>query len=229
MNSHMELGRIAGIPIYLDLMFIALLLLFGYPYFTTGDPQAMSVGLLFIAGLLLSILLHEFGHAIVARCFGVKTREIELTGLGGVARFANALPRSALKQALIFLAGPAVNLALWYGLENAAVNSFGLGKPFVSETLATLAFANFWLLVFNLLPAFPLDGGRTVEALVNPLAGAAWAVRIVAVLGLLCTAGCVWFAIASGRPRLGLLLLAYVLYQHNWQALQSVGGLRGGR
>ena len=115
------------------------------------------------------------------------------------------------------------------GKQLLFLGSFGLGKPFVSETLATLAFANFWLLVFNLLPAFPLDGGRTVEALVNPLAGAAWAVRIVAVLGLLCTAGCVWLAIASGRPRLGLLLLAYVLYQHNWQALQSVGGLRGGR
>ena len=229
MNSHMELGRVAGIPIYLDMLFVALLVLFGYPYFATGDPQAMSVGLLFIAGLLLSILLHEFGHAIAARLFGVRTREIELTGLGGVARFANALPRSALKQAVIFLAGPAVNLALWLGLEQATIYSFGLGKPFVLETLLTLGAANMWLLFFNLLPAFPLDGGRTLEALAGPMTGAAWAIRIVAILGLVCAAGCVWLAIAGGSPRLGLLLLAFVLYQNNWTALQSVGGLRGGR
>ncbi len=228
MNSHIEIGRIAGIPIHLDLMFLALMVLVGYPYFTTGDTQRMSVGLLVIAGLLLSILLHELGHAFAGRAFGVKTREIELTGLGGVARFVGALPRSALARSVIYLAGPAVNLVLWLGLERLTVASFDAGKPMVTATLITLAVTNFWLLVFNLLPAFPLDGGRTLEAWVGAITSTAWAVRIVAVLGLVCAAGCV-LAVAQGYFSLWMLFLAFVLFQYNWTELQSVGGLKGGR
>lgn len=228
MNSNIEIGRIAGIPIYLDMMFVLLLIVFGYPYFITGDPQRMSVGLLVIAGLLLSILLHELGHAFAGRAVGVKTREIELTGLGGVARFAGTLPPSAMKQAAIFLAGPTVNLALWLGLERLAVASIETGKPMVTATLITLAISNFWLMAFNLLPAFPLDGGRTLEALLGAATGSAWAIRIVAILGLVCAAGCV-LSVATGMFSIFMLFLAFVLFQYNWQALQSVGGINGGR
>lgn len=226
MNSHIEICRIAGIPIYLDMFFVLLLCVFAFPYFTTGDQQLMSVGIIVIVGLLISILLHELGHALVARFFGVRTAEIELTGLGGLARFANALPRSPFARSLIFLGGPAVNLLLWQGLMLGAYSIAGSGFGIAGGTALTLALNNFWLLVFNLLPAFPLDGGRTLEALLTAVLSPAWAIRIVSVLGLVCAAGCVLMALQGA---FWLLLLAFVLYQHNWAALSSVGGIKGGR
>ena len=226
MNSHFQLGRIAGIPIYLDIMFLLMLLFFGSRYFTSGDTQIMAMGLLILAGLLISILLHELGHAVAARLFGVHTREIELTGLGGVARFANPLPRSVLAKTVIYLAGPAANLVLWLGFEQIASAVMGIGKPIAVWTFNALAVNNYWLLLFNLLPAFPLDGGRTFEAWLSTVTSTAMAVRIVAILGLVVTLGCVGLAIQGS---MWMLLLAFVLFQQNWAALESVGGLGGGR
>ena len=226
MNSHISLGRIGGVPIYLDMMFLLMLMFFGSRYFISGDSQTMAMGLLIMAGLLVSILLHELGHAFAGRLFGVRTREIELTGLGGVARFANSLPRSVFAKTLIYMAGPAVNLVLWLGFDQVALAVAGLGKSVAFWTFNSLAFNNYWLLLFNLLPAFPLDGGRTLEAWLSVVMSTAWAIRIVAVLGLLVTLGCVGLAI---QGNLWMLLLAFVLFQQNWAALQSVGGLSGGR
>lgn len=226
MNTRFELVRIGGVPVYLDMMFLLVLILFGYPYFTKGDTQLVSSGFVIIIGILLSLLLHELAHAAVARMCGVRTSEIELTGLGGVARFANALPRSVLIKTAIYLAGPAANLLLWLGLEQAAVAVLGSGRFMLTSTLGTLAFANYWLMLFNLLPAFPLDGGRTLEAWLGALFGASWGVRIVAVLGLLVALVCVYWAF---QGNLWMLLLALVLAQVNWAALESVGGLTGFR
>lgn len=223
MSTHIEIGRIAGIPINLDMFFVLILILFSYPYFTSGNTQLVATGLVIMAGLMLSILLHELGHAFAGRLFGVATREIELTGLGGVARFANALPRSVLKRTVIYLAGPAMNLLLWLGLGEVASN---VQAPLVSLAAFVLAYANYFLLIFNLLPAYPLDGGHTLDAWLTPLLGPAWSVRIVACLGLLAAAGCAYLAM----PRnFWMLFVALFLAQVNWQALQSTGGLKGGR
>src|ERR1044072_9378262 len=113
MFTRIEIGRIAGIPIFLDMMFVLVLLIFTFPYFTAGTLQMMSAGFLIIVGLMLSILLHELGHAFAGRLFDAHVSHIELTGLGGVAHFERSLPRSAFQRSVIFLAGPAVNLALW--------------------------------------------------------------------------------------------------------------------
>ena len=111
MFARMEIGRIAGIPIYLDMMFVLVLLIFSYPYFTAGNTQPMSAGFIIVIGLLLSILLHELGHAFAGRLFKAHVSHIELTGLGGVAHFERSLPQSAFTRSVIYLAGPAVNLA----------------------------------------------------------------------------------------------------------------------
>ncbi|MFX4853956.1 site-2 protease family protein, partial [Acinetobacter baumannii] len=82
-----------------------------------------------IAGIVVSILLHELGHAMVAHLFDVGTREIELTGLGGVARFASSLPRSVFKRVMIFLAGPAANLVLYFAFGAAGGASLNADMP----------------------------------------------------------------------------------------------------
>jgi Zn-dependent protease len=221
MFGRLELGRIAGITIYLDMMFVLVLLIFTYPYFTAGSTQAMSAGFVIVVGLLLSILLHELGHAFAGRLFKANVSHIELTGLGGIAHFERALPNSVLARSVIYLAGPAVNLGLWHGLAWLAGQALGTGSPMLAIPLAVLSSANFFLLCFNLLPAYPLDGGLTLDAWLGRLFGPTWSVRIVACLGLAVAVAVAFYALPTG---IFLLFVAFFLAQANWEALQSVGG-----
>ena len=219
MFTRIELGRIAGIPIYLDMMFVLVVMVFCYPYFTSGSTQLISAGLVIVVGLLLSILLHELGHAFAGRLLGADVSHIELTGLGGLAHFERSLPASAFKRSLIYLAGPAMNLGLWQVLGTLAGLASDMGRTMLALPLAVLSTANLFLLVFNLLPAFPLDGGRTLEAWLGALFGGIWATRIVAVLGLVVAVGVGLMALPSA---FFLMLVALFLAMANWQALQSV-------
>ncbi len=221
MFTHFEIGRIAGIPVYLDMMFVLVLMVLTYPYFTGGTTQAMSAGFIIVVGLLLSILLHELGHAFAGRLFRAHVSHIELTGLGGLAHFERSLPRSVFARSVIHLAGPAVNLGLWYALGALTLQAARAGAPLLAEPLGILARWNLVLMVFNLLPAYPLDGGHTLDAWLGRLLGPVWSVRIVAGLGLVCAAGIAWLALPSA---IFLLLVAGFLAMWNWQKLQSVGG-----
>jgi len=221
MFTHYELGRIAGIPIYLDMWFVLVLLFFTYPYFTAGTSQAMSAGFVIIVGILLSILLHELGHAFAGRLFRAHVSHIELTGLGGIAHFERSLPASVLARTVIYLAGPAVNLGLWFAFDALAYQAYFSGVPMLGVPLITLAWVNWALLIFNMLPAYPLDGGHTYDAWLGSILGHRWSVRIIASLGLVC---CVWLTFIALPTNLYLLFVALVLAMTNWQMLQSVGG-----
>jgi Zn-dependent protease len=223
MFTRIELGRIAGITIYLDMMFVLVVMVFCYPYFTSGNTQLMSAGLVIVLGLLLSILLHELGHAFAGRLFGAEVSHIELTGLGGLAHFERSLPASTFKRSVIYLAGPAMNLGLWQVLGALAGLASDMGRTMLALPLAVLSTANLFLLVFNLLPAYPLDGGRTLEAWIGALLGGVWATRIVAVLGLIVAVGVGLMALPSA---FFLMLVALFLAMANWQALQSVARWR---
>ena len=83
MLTRIEIGRIAGIPIYLDMLFVLVLLIFTYPYFTAGSTRAMSAGFVIVVGLLLSILLHELGHAFAGRLFGADVKTAGTVTLEG--------------------------------------------------------------------------------------------------------------------------------------------------
>jgi Zn-dependent protease len=223
MFSRMEMGRIAGITIYLDMMFVLVLLFFTYPYFTSGNVQMMSAGFIIVIGLLLSILLHELGHAFVGRLFQAHVSHIDLTGLGGLAHFERSLPPSALARSAIYLAGPAVNLGLWQGLGVLVGKAASFGNPMLALPLAVLASANFFLLCFNLLPAYPLDGGQTLDAWLGRLLGPVWSVRIVASLGLAIAVGVALYALPTG---IFMLFVALFLAQANWEALRTVSRWR---
>jgi membrane-associated protease RseP (regulator of RpoE activity) len=183
----------------------------------------MSAGFVIVIGLLVSILLHELGHAFAGRLFGASVSHIELTGLGGVAQFDRSLPSSVFARTVIYLAGPAVNLGLWLGLDALLGQTIQSGKSLLAVPIAVLAWANFALLVFNLLPAYPLDGGHTLDAWLGALFGSAWATRIVATLGLIVAAGLIYIALPSA---FFLMLIALFLGMANWQALQDVGRWR---
>lgn len=224
MNTRMELGRIAGIPIYLDMMFVLVMLVFSSRYFTGGDIQMMSAGLLIIAGFCVSVLLHELGHAFVARIFKTDTREIVLTGLGGIAQFSSSLPRAVLPRVAIYVAGPFVNFLLWHLCNWLGGQAFLAGKPIAGFVAFNIASANYWLMLFNMLPAYPLDGGQALDAILCRVLGPLWGERIVSVLGLLVTAGLAFVAIQSLPGSIFLLFVVFYLFEANWYRFQNAGG-----
>jgi Zn-dependent protease len=205
------------------MMFVLVLLFFTYPYFTAGNMQLMSAGFVIVIGLVVSILLHELGHAFAGRLFDARVSQIDLTGIGGIAHFERTLPRSAFKRSVIYLAGPAVNLALWHGLGWLAGEAAAAGNVMVSLPLAVLATANLFLMIFNLLPAYPLDGGQTLDAWLGALLGPVWSVRIVAGLGLAVAVGVAVYAFPTG---IFMIFVALFLAQANLEALRSIGHWR---
>lgn len=219
--GQIEIFRVGRIPVFMDVFFVLLAALWTRPYWAAGDVQGLSAAFVLVIGLLISILLHELGHAWAGRLFRVDTRAIELNGLGGLCHFARSLPASVLARTVVGLAGPFANLVLWivFGWLGTVAGASGALLP--AQILLTLAWANKLLLIFNLLPAFPLDGGRVLEAWLAPLLGPAWSVRVVAVLGIAIS---IWIVTWAFPSAIFLILLALLLAVNNWQMLQSVGG-----
>ncbi len=188
-----KLGRVAGIDIYLHSTFLLLLIMI-----------LAEGGDLFRIGLVIAvfgcILLHELGHALTARQFGIQTEDITLYPIGGVARLQR-IPRSPGAEILIALAGPAVNVAIVGGL--AVLGVLGVRGP-LAEFGMWLLLANVLLAGFNLIPAFPMDGGRVLRAMLSPWLGRLWATAIAAgigrflavAFGLYCVWNLMWFQVA---------------------------------
>jgi Zn-dependent protease len=128
-----------------------------------------------------------------------------------------------LARSVIYLAGPAVNLGLWLAFDALARQAWLAGVPLLGVPLFELAWVNWVLMVFNLLPAYPLDGGLTLDAWLGRLLGPVWSVRIVAGLGLVVAVGLALYALPTG---IFLLFVALFLAQANWEALRSVRGSR---
>jgi Zn-dependent protease len=224
-HTKVELGRIAGIPIFLDMFFVLVLLFFSHRYFTAGDTMQLSAGILIIAGIVASVLLHELAHAFVARLFRVRIAEITLTGLGGVIAFASSLPPAALPRIAIALAGPLMNYLLYLGaLEIMPVAaSAAVDGRVIAFVLGEFAIINLYFCLFNLLPAFPLDGGNALDALLGKLAGPTWGRRIVGGIGVVVALLLALWAIQTLPGSLFLLLLAFFIAEQNWNAMQDSG------
>jgi Zn-dependent protease/CBS domain-containing protein len=171
--------------IRLHVTFLLFLLWIGIAHYTEGGPEAALEGVLFIALLFLCVLLHEFGHILAARRYGVQTPDIVLLPIGGVARLER-IPEEPAQELVVALAGPAVNLViaalLFLALGGLPDDSFELQNPGVG-LLARLASANLFLVLFNLLPAFPMDGGRVLRAFLAHRLGYARGTQVAASIG----------------------------------------------
>jgi Zn-dependent protease len=173
MKWSIRLGTLSGIPINLHLTFLLLLAVIGF-----GQGFA---GVLFVLAIFGSVLLHEFGHALMARRFGIGTRDVTLYPFGGLARL-DRLPAEPRKEMWIALAGPAVNIAiaavLLFWLVGTGVVGLGIGA-FAAQLLQI----NLALAVFNMLPAFPMDGGRVLRAFLSQRIGHFRATEIATGIG----------------------------------------------
>ncbi|MDE3179570.1 MAG: site-2 protease family protein [Acidobacteriota bacterium] len=165
-----KIGRLAGINVYMHATFLLLVLFVLYVNFSGGrDATAAVIGVVFVLIVFAFVVLHELGHALAARRYGVETRDIILLPIGGVARLER-MPEKPSEELVVAIAGPLVNVAIALGLL-AVLLSMGVRPQWVDFRtmgggfLEELMIVNVWLVAFNLLPAFPMDGGRVLRAL----------------------------------------------------------------
>src|SRR5437899_6183797 len=164
MRWSIKIARIAGTEIRIHVTFLLFRAWIGFTYYQVAGIDAATAGVVFILALFGCVLLHELGHALTARAFGIRTPDITLLPIGGVARLER-IPDEPKQELLIAIAGPLVNVAIAAALiffldHRAAASDFGdFNTPRVAmwDKLATV---NITLVLFNLIPAFPMDGGR---------------------------------------------------------------------
>lgn len=189
-----RIGRFAGIDVYVHVTFLLLLVWIAFIYWNATHRLAgVLTGLTLIILLFLCVLLHEYGHALTARRFGIGTRHITLLPIGGLA-LLESMPKDPRQEILVALAGPAVNLAIAALLYLLLAAGGGVGGAFAVEfgrtgILQTLLAANLMLAAFNLLPAFPMDGGRVLRAVLSLRMDRVRATRTAAGIGQVLAVG----------------------------------------
>jgi stage IV sporulation protein FB len=199
MSWSVPIGTVKGTVVRVHITFLVFLLWIGIAHYIQGGWDAAVEGVVFIVLLFACVLLHEFGHVMAARHYGVQTPDITLLPIGGVARLER-MPERPSQELVVALAGPAVNLVLAAVLYLALGgllpdNSTQVQNPGV-DMLGRLASVNLFLALFNLIPAFPMDGGRVLRALLAHKMGYARGTQIAASVGQ---------GVAFGLGLLGLL------------------------
>ena len=205
MRWSLRLGSILGIRIEVHVTF--LLLLVGMVALSQPRTSAELVQLLMLVAVIFaSVMLHELGHALMARRFGIVTHEIIMTGIGGIARLQR-MPEKPSQELLIAVAGPAVNVVIATVVAipllarhedfAAILAAYSAGRFFES-----LFMANVVMFFFNLIPAFPMDGGRVLRALMAMTMPFARATRYATIVGqgfalvFALVGGLVWHSVA---------------------------------
>ena len=187
MRWSLKVASVAGIEVRIHLTFLLFLAWIWFSYYQVAGLPGAVQGVLFILSLFACVLLHEFGHAFAARAFGIATPDITLLPIGGVARLTR-IPDKPWQELVVAIAGPLVNVVIAAALIFVVHRSAELEQlqylesPRV-ELLSKLASVNVMLVLFNLIPAFPMDGGRVLRALLAMAMPYARATQIAAWIG----------------------------------------------
>ena len=225
MFASSKLGRFFGIDFYLHGTFWLLPLFVLFEGVASGGLGDAVFDVAVLLAVFACVGLHEVGHALAGRAFGFATRDITLYPIGGVARL-EGLPRNPWQEIAIALAGPAVNVVIAGGLllgalgaELAVPTAWSAGGHDLGETfLVRLFYANVVLVVFNLIPAFPMDGGRVLRAALSIPLGRLRATEIASTVGgvvagvfFLTGLGLIRLPFLSASPMLMVLAVAVYL------------------
>lgn len=239
MGTSATFFKVFGIEMRVHWSFILIVVYYAFLYSSTGSNPVIGAlyGVLMILLLFLFVTLHELGHALVAKHYKINVPHITLLPIGGVASLER-MPEKPLQEFLIAIAGPLVNLVLAALLAPlaayavvAAVNSGQLTAntadiirfaqtPGLGNLVVSLALTNLLLALFNLLPAFPMDGGRILRALLAMAMSYVQATRIAVVVGRLMAAIFAFWGIMGGG--ILLLLIAFFIYVGGGSELEAV-------
>jgi Zn-dependent protease len=217
MRGAFQIARLFDIPVRIHWSFLLLLAYVAFSGITDGGSWSdVAWSFLFVGAIFLCVVLHEFGHALSARRFGVETKDIILSPIGGVARLYR-MPEQPAQELIVAIAGPLVNvvialmtgpLALWLApneLRQLANMILGLPvmmeetSPFIAYFLPALFLLNIVLALFNLLPAFPMDGGRVLRALLSMRFSRLLATRIASLVGQVIALALFAYALSEGN------------------------------
>lgn len=216
-SSRYRLCDLFGIPIYVSTSFILLLVLFVLNF------GSFSFGLSMALVLAISVTVHELAHALTARFFGFRTSDITLSLLGGCASMIS-LPRKAVQEFLTALAGPLMSFALAGGVLLMSI----LGVPVRNHWLLAVLDYAFWINVmlggFNLLPGFPMDGGRIFRSVMRLFLSRARATQVAMWVGrgfaiLLGLRG-LWSILNGGSFAFITVLIAWMIWKESWREYQ---------
>lgn len=190
MNYRLKIYTGFGIPVYLHWSFSLIILYVVYlTYQAQGDLSLAAWGLFLLSSVFLCVLLHEYGHALAARYYGIKTEDITLLPIGGLARLKR-MPEKPVRELVVAAAGPLVNVLI-AGVLAIAIVIFLDGRfetqergHFLSKNFIWILFQmNVFLVIFNLIPAFPMDGGRMLRAVIGFFSSRLVATNIAANVG----------------------------------------------
>lgn len=228
MKSTFRLGTWAGISVYAHWTFVAMMVgLFVFFFVKGGSVLAAVAGLALVAAAFVCVILHEYGHALMARRFGIPTLDITMYPIGGIARLKE-IPRDPRKEFLIAVAGPAVNLAIAFVLfliNNAQSRPMDLASVLGPNptVLGLLTWINLVMAGFNMLPAFPMDGGRALRALLSARIGHARGTQIAGMVGM----GMAGVFVVAGLVTTNVMLIFIAVFVYlgaKYEMQQAVSG-----
>ncbi|SMX35762.1 site-2 protease family protein [Maliponia aquimaris] len=212
MTWTIRLGTLLGSELRVHATFFLLLAWVAAAAWAESGPAAALDNTLFILALFACVVAHEYGHALTARRYGIRTPDITLLPIGGMARLER-MPEKPAQEIAVALAGPAVNVVIWAVLVGfgATTQLEALADPSnPQDFLGRLAAVNLFLAVFNLIPAFPMDGGRVLRALLAMGTDRVRATRIAATAGQIVAFVFGFLGLTSGN--LILLLIALFVF-----------------
>lgn len=236
MKGAFRLMKLAGIDIKLHFTFPLILVWGALRWSGSHGAEGAVFGAVLMAALFACVALHELGHALAARWLGIPVREIVLLPIGGVAMLGRN-PRRPLHELLIAAAGPLVNVAIALALfvlllaqgifpaGGREMLTAGFGEPSLRTALFWLLGSNVMLVLFNLIPAFPMDGGRILRALLAIPFGFTRATRVAATLGQFLAVGAGVYGLVSGNFMLALVALFVFLGAAGERASEEARGL----
>jgi Zn-dependent protease len=216
MRSSLKVASIFGIEVRIHLTFLIFLAWICLSYYQIAGLSGAIQGVLFILTLFACVLLHEFGHAFAARAFGIRTPDITLLPIGGVARLSR-IPDTPWQELVVAIAGPLVNVAIAAALIFLIHGTTDfqevehIESPRI-ELLTKLASVNVMLVLFNLIPAFPMDGGRVLRSLLAMAMPYVRATQIAAWIGQGLAIVFVIFGFFAHPPFFGNPLLIFIAY-----------------
>ena len=204
------------IPVYVDVSFLVLLFLF------LNSGGSFSFGLMQALVLGLSIVVHEYGHALTGRVFGCETHDINLSMIGGCASMTS-MPRRGGQEFLVAIAGPLVSFALC-GLGYSVLRFLPVENDFLAYTLVYLFYLNLVLGCFNLLPGFPMDGGRIFRSIARAFTSRAKATYAAMIVGrafavLLGLRG-LHSIVTGGAWGFISIMIAWMIWREGWREYQ---------
>ena len=209
-----HIGTFFKIPVKIHWTFLLIIAyVIGYGISEGATVMIIAVAITSVLSLFLCVLLHEFGHALTARRYNVETEDIILLPIGGVARLRN-MPDKPIKELVIAIMGPMVNLVI-------AIVLFAI--LFIDESsflsvLPLLLEANIALIIFNMIPSFPMDGGRVLRALLAMKFGKLKATKWASIIGQIICIGFIIYGFTSGQYLLiviGFFIFASALSEYN--------------